>query len=320
MLAAVPSGQVFFRQLQPRDSILVADQFEYGFQLDDMTAGEDLGLPDVKEASDDTLVLVRGWQLDTLSAGKRISGKPLARLLRSGRPFGVRATVVYSPFEEGTYHLPDIPAVRVRSGVSDTLVFEGIDIEVKTMPVDTTTYVPHDIKGQIGYPLTAKEVLPWAGGSLLLAALAVLAVWLVRRAIRKRKGMDGSHSDPAYIVALRELDKYRSDKFWAPEKQKQFYSGITDALKFYIDDRFGVDAPEMTTAELFDALKGESDITPELFTEMKDLFELADFVKFAKHVAPDEDNAKALPAAVRFVTSTYKVETVHEAGAEGGAE
>ena len=31
-----------------------------------------------------------------------------------------------------------------------------------------------------------------------------------------------------------------------------------------------------------------------------------DFVKFAKFTASDEDNAKALPVAVRFVTSTYQ--------------
>ena len=36
------------------------------------------------------------------------------------------------------------------------------------------------------------------------------------------------------------------------------------------------------------------------------MFECADFVKFAKHVASPEDNARALPTAVRFVTSTYQ--------------
>ena len=41
---------------------------------------------------------------------------------------------------------------------------------------------------------------------------------------------------------------------------------------------------------------------------LKDLFERADFVKFAKFTASDEDNAAALPFAVRFVTSTYQME------------
>jgi hypothetical protein len=38
-------------------------------------------------------------------------------------------------------------------------------------------------------------------------------------------------------VALRELDKYRGNAMWVPEKQKVFYSGITDALREYIADK-----------------------------------------------------------------------------------
>ena len=69
-----------------------------------------------------------------------------------------------------------------------------------------------------------------------------------------------------------------------------------------------MDAPEMTTSELFSALKKEKDITPEMYSELQALFERADFVKFAKLIASDEQNAAALPVAVRFVTSTYKIE------------
>ena len=135
--------------------------------------------------------------------------------------------------------------------------------------------------------------------------LIVLAV-LFLPALLRRKKVREEKQDPPHIVALRELDRWRSDKNWAPERQKAFYSGITDALKTYIDARFGIDAPEMTTAELFDALKDCTCLTPELFAALKELFERADFVKFAKHVADDKENAEALPLAVRFVTSTYQ--------------
>ena len=57
---------------------------------------------------------------------------------------------------------------------------------------------------------------------------------------------------------------------------------------------------------MFDALKGAGDISPELFDETRELFETADFVKFAKHTAPDEYNAKVVPTAVKFVTDTYR--------------
>ena len=112
-------------------------------------------------------------------------------------------------------------------------------------------------------------------------------------------------------MALRKLDKFRGSEYWAPTRQKAFYSGVTDALREYIAARYGVGALEMTTAEIFDGLKG-TDLTPELYNELKELFERADFIKFAKHTATDEENATVLPLAVRFVTTTYQAEVEQE--------
>lgn len=98
---------------------------------------------------------------------------------------------------------------------------------------------------------------------------------------------------------------------WAPEKQKAFYSGVTDALREYIAERYGVGAMEMTTAELFKDLK-DTDVPQELADELRELFERADFVKFAKFTASDEDNAAVLPVAVKFVTSTYQTDVEEE--------
>ncbi len=302
----IPSGEAALEQLQKRDSILVADQLRYSVTVDGLAPDTGIGLPDMASVSNDTLTVLGGWQLDTLVSGRILKphGKRTARKIGSG-PFGIKASVVIAPFEEGIYRLPDIPVLRVTADGADTLVFSGMEMEVKTMPVDTSTFEIHDIKDQINYPVTAAEVLPWALGGIALAALVALLAWLIVRASR-RKAEASKPKEPAYIVALRELDKYRSDKYWAPERQKAFYSGITDALKAYIDDRFGVDAPEMTTAELFDALAGDKDITPQMYADLKDLFERADFVKFAKFIADDSDNARALPLAVSFVTTTYQ--------------
>ena len=294
VLNIIPFGKAYMKQLQPRDSILVADQIEYGFRMDSLKSVPLLELPDFSEASNDTLTLVRGWQVDTLGKFKKGLGS-------------IEAHIVVAPFEEGIYELPPIPVRRTAGGKVDTLVFEGLQMEVRTMPVDTSTFEIHDIKAQMRYPVTFREVAPWLALGCLAVALVVLAVYLICR-YRRGKAGEAAVKEPAYIVALRALDKYKGNRYWAPDKQKLFYSGITDALKCYIDERFGVDAPEMTTAELFDALKTEKALEPELFNDMKDLFERADFVKFAKYTATDDDNAKALPLAVRFVTSTYQTE------------
>lgn len=290
----------FLEPLQKRDSILVADQLSYGFTLKDVEEGTGINLQDFSGAFSDTLIVVRNWKVDTLNVSK-----PKKKAAGSGR-FDLKVDVVIAPFEAGTYHLPQIAAQRIlKDGTIDTLVFNPQEMTVCTMPVDTTTYIPHDLKGQMRYPLTFKEVIPYILGFDLLAVLAILIGALIIMHRRKEQTAE-AHRDPAYIVALRKLDKFRGDKFWAPDKQKVFYSGITDTLREYMDGSFGIDAQEMTTAEIFDALKGNEHLTPELYAEAKELFELADFVKFAKHVVDEEENAKALPAAVRFVTSTYQ--------------
>ena len=292
LLDIVPMGKAFVQQLQKRDSIVLADQVEYCFEIDAAAAGKSLALPIWEKASNDTLTVVCDWRLDTLEAGKKTPAK-------------YRGSVVLAPFEEGTYELPDVFVLRMDGKTVDTLKFFGCKMEVKDVLADTAGFRVRDIKAQMRYPLTFAEVLPYALGSLAAAGLIALAIILIIRYRRRRGGLLAP-KDPPHIVALRELDRYRSDKFWAPDRQKAFYSGVTDTLKAYIDARFAVDAPEMTTAELFAALEPIGEIDPGLKADLQEMFERADFVKFAKYIAPDTDNAKVLPLAVRFVTDTYQ--------------
>lgn len=304
----IPAGKTYVKPLLPRDSILVADQLEYGFELDDIKASDSYALPDISQDKFmDNVEVVRSWRVDTLSfEGKRKDP--------SRRPGRIRASLVIAPFEEGSYVLPSLAVQRSREGTVDTLVFDPQTIEVCTIPIDTATFVIHDIKDQIRYPLTVQELLPYILAFQAFAVLVILIVCLIMT--RKRAEQKAVHADPPYIVALRGLDRYRGDRFWAPDKQKAMYSGITDTLRTYIEARFGINAEEMTTAEIFDGLKSSGDITPDLYAEVKELFELSDFVKFAKHTVGDEENARAIPTAVRFVTSTYQTQLDAEAEEE----
>ena len=287
----------FLRQLQERDSVLIADQLLYGFDLKGVEAGTTFAFPQVKDTLMEGVEVVGSWQLDTLKIRKGKKGAADQLDLQGG--------IVITSFDEGEYALPPLTLQRVSAeGVVDTLVFDSQTLQVKTMPVDTATFKVHDIKGQIRYPVTFRELLPWVGLGLGIAGLIALAVWLIVRYGRKRDA-EAQRREPAHIVALRKLDRYRGSKMWAPEKQKAFYSGITDTLREYIDARYDIGAMEMTTAEIMKELKN-TDVTADLQTGLKELFERADFVKFAKYTASDEDNAAALPLAVRFVTSTYQ--------------
>ncbi|MBQ1167816.1 MAG: hypothetical protein II143_01830, partial [Bacteroidales bacterium] len=200
---------------------------------------------------------------------------------------------------------PLIAMIERKSGAVDTLYMEGPTLEVTTVPIDTATYVIKDLKGQIKYPLKFKELLPWIGLALLLA----LIVWALVRWIkmsRANRTFLGKPivKDPPHIVALRALDKIRKQKLWQNDKQKQFYTEVTDALRVYIADRYGIVALERPSREMLADLK-KQDIEEALYGKMDELFTRADLVKFAKYLASAEENEEVIPDAVRFVNATY---------------
>ena len=296
------AGETFLEPIQKRDSILVADQLRYGIALENIEEGTPLALPQLKLDKEIPLEILGEWQLDSVRVSRR---------KETPARYNIRASLLLTAWMGGNYALPDLPVLLG----TDTLVFKApaSPLEVTEPPVDMETFQVHDIKDQVKFPYTLKELFPWIYGiGMALMAIAALVLWFTGRSRRRE---EARIAEPAHIRALRKLDQFRGDKFWKAEKQKTFYSGVTDTLREYIASRYGVGAMEMTTAEIFEDLQG-SDIPEELFQEMKSLFETADFVKFAKFTASDEDNAKVLPQAIHFVTATYEQEVAHQAGSD----
>ncbi|MBP5398588.1 MAG: hypothetical protein J6Y32_08220 [Bacteroidales bacterium] len=290
-----------FENLQGRDSLLIADQIRVGAHIEGLEEGTRL-TPTWAGWMSDSLEVVQDWKIDTL------------RYYKKTHKSDIEITTTLTSFNEGHYTIPDLEVERWFSdGIVDTLCFDGRGIDYCTMPVDTTTFQLHDLKPQIQYPITFAEVLPWIGGGIGLAGLIVLAVLLFRRWLHRRDEAV-LQREPAHIVALRKLDTWRGDKYWSADKQKQFYSGVTDTLREYIAARYDIGAMEMTTAELFAALKNV-EVDKDLKAALQHLFETADFVKFAKLTLPREENAGVVPLAVQFVTNTYQQELEDDAPA-----
>ena len=281
-----------------RDSILIGDQIEWTIDLQ-LAPGEGARVSKPGETPVPGVEALGEMSLDTLSQKKGV--------------LNLRGRIILTSFDSGSYVLPPLYVLLARTdGTIDTLEYAGPTLAVNTIPIDTATFQPYDIKGQIRYPLTFKEVIPWVGLALLVAAL----IWLLVRWIRlRRQNRDFFGKpvvkDPPHIVALRSLEKTRSQKLWQTGKQKQFYTQVTDALRQYIAARYEVPALEQTSAEMFQDLEDKA-IDPALTDSLKELFTTADFVKFAKHAATDQENENAIPTAVRFVNETYMKQVEEE--------
>lgn len=227
----------------------------------------------------------------------------------------LQTKIVLTSFDSGSHYLPKLPAyIQKPDGSVDTVWFDGKEIQYTTLQIDTTSFKPYDIKGQMQYPVTLKEVLMWAG----IVVLFVFLVFMIIRYFKRRK-MNRSffekpqHNEPPYLIALRDLEKIRSQSLWQNGKEKLYYTYITEVLRVYIENRFNINAMEYTSAEILRDLS-KTGIDKNTFAVLSDLLNVADLVKFAKYKASADENESAVPAAIKFVQATYIEEPVKEKG------
>jgi len=106
-----------------------------------------------------------------VTQGVELIGQPVTDTLSDkGGELELETRITVTSFDSGSYTLPPVPAYLQHSdGLVDTVWFDGGKLEVTTIQIDTTTFKPYDIKGQLTYPYTVDEFLLWAG--LLFAAV-----------------------------------------------------------------------------------------------------------------------------------------------------
>lgn len=226
----------------------------------------------------------------------------------------IKHQYLVTSFDSGWYAIPPFPLSFVNDkGVSlrDTLWTKPLYFGVVTMPLDTTnTDAIADIKKQAEAPITFREIMPFlliAMGSLLFLILA----WLVyKKWIRKEKIFVKKEKpkDPAHIIAFKSLDALKQEKLWEKGQNKAFYSALTDIIRTYIYDRYGMGAMEMTTDEIQNEFFNNKLIDKELVKELYAILVNADFVKFAKATTLSVENENALKFAYDFVIKTKEEE------------
>lgn len=102
--------------------------------------------------------------------------------------------------------------------------------------------------------------------------------------------------------ALNEIEKIKSERMVVSENQKEYYTKLTDTLRQYIKERFGFNAMEMTSSEIIYRLREGGD--QKMIDELKELFNTADLVKFAKYQTLINENDLNLVNAINFIDQT----------------
>ena len=77
---------------------------------------------------------------------------------------------------------------------------------------------------------------------------------------------------------------------------------LTDTLRQYIKERYGFNALEMTSYEIIQKLQEVND--EDAISELRELFQTADLVKFAKYVTLINENDRNLVSAIEYINQT----------------
>jgi len=169
-----------------------------------------------------------------------------------------------------------------------------------------------DIKTIVKVPLTFKEILPYLLLGLLGIAIIILVTSLIIIHIRKKKQpnffLQTKPKGKPEEIALKALEELRMKSLWQNGKVKQYYSELSTIVRVYIEDRYGINAMEMVSDEILEAVAIE--VTTDIFHKLRDLLQISDLVKFAKWSPLPDDHDRCFKEAVDFVRLTTPTEVI----------
>lgn len=279
--------------------IYIGDQIKFKVVVD-KPAGVKLTIPVLKDTIAKNIEIVSGPKIDSTSG--------------NGRTKIIQNYLVTS-FDSGTY--------RVKPVYAETKSAEGLKrfyseysslevMRVRIAPPDSTAKF-FDIIKPYRAPITVGEVLPW----LLIATLTGIIIWAAVRYYKKRKMLKAGEvpyipPDPAHVIAFRELEALKNEQLWQKGETKKYYTGLTEILRRYLENRFRVYSLELTTAETLEALVKTGFKKDASYNQVKSVLNSADLVKFAKYKPEPEENELHYQTAWDFVLSTMEKEYVAE--------
>ncbi len=202
-----------------------------------------------------------------------------------------------------------VPAFEVdvvdAAGDSVRLTSEVAVIRVESVGLDEGADI-RDIKGPLAIPFSMVTLLPWLVG---LAILGAAAYWLYRRRTRPDRPVPVVPPRPAHEIAYESLDALEASGLLQLGEVKTYHIRVSDILRVYTEDRFDVDAMEMTTGEVLVGLD-RARVARGVVGDFRQLLDRCDLVKFAKFRPEASACSHLVPLGRQLVDVTKRVDPV----------
>ena len=152
---------------------------------------------------------------------------------------------------------------------------------------------------------------PWlALGLVVLAGVAVGAVAWLRRAEERARLT-------AFDRAMARLDRLQRRGLPTADAADAWYVELSDIVRRYIEERFALRAPELTTEEFLAEAGRSAELTASHRDVLSAFLATCDRVKFARYSPGEDESQGALDVARRFLNETA---VSHDNPAETGRQ
>ena len=217
-------------------------------------------------------------------------------------------TLTLTTFDSGQFTIPAI-IFQYKNNQQDTTTYNvqslPIILNVNTVAIDTTL-ATKDIKSTLDAPYTLSEFLPYIliGLGILLLLIAIIVVLNYRKKKLLNKSLPPKPKLPPDKLALTAFETLRNKKLWQNEMSKEYHSELTEILRVYFEQFYGIDAMEMVSDEILEAFI-EKNQNKEHLNLLREILTTADLVKFAKSEPLPAEHELSLSNAIRLVIETY---------------
>lgn len=227
-------------------------------------------------------------------------------LLNDGKRMMLSRRYYFTSFDSALYLIPEMQVkVAGKDYSSKRLALKVLTLDVDTLHADSI----FGIKEELAPPFEWAEwrqVLWFFLLALLIGGLLGYVIYRLKtnkpiiRRIRNKK------RQPPHKVAMQKIEQIKEEKIWQSEDSKEYYTQLTDTLRNYIKERYGFNAMEMTSYEIIQRLQEVND--EEAINELRELFQTADLVKFAKYSTLINENDRNLVNAIEYINQTKQEE------------
>ena len=240
-------------------------------------------------------------------------------------------TYVLQPPRSGRQRIPSIMVEFVDRRDGAQAAPEDLDAwELLTEPIafEVASALPQEIKATLHPEADELPLIDRTGGARwpwwIAAAVVVVAAPLLWRYWSASRSRARRHS--AYELAMNRLDRLLARPRAEPEQVDEFFVELSAIVRWYLETRFELRAPELTTEEFLSLVSSSSELNPSVVGDyrllLRDFLNRADLVKFANFRPAERDIEESVAAARRFLNETRRDAPMVDmrawrAGAEG---